>query len=301
MDVYGRGKEKMTYTLNEVREFLKANLIRDCQNLYGINDKKWFNKVTDNWFNDQYNYDGRWKVIIRAKVTTFGKILDMAAGCGTFVLYGLNHGYDVWGIEPEAWKREYYRRKIEASNYPGRYIYHIGAAVGEQLPYADDTFDFITTYQTLEHVNDVNKCIEEMLRVLKVGGILYIKAPNYNGFYEPHYRIPFLPRMSKRLASIYLKMIGRPLAGLRHLKWITEKSVMHGIIISKHRVIIQKQSDYYKTIRKTKIITALPSILRKKYVIDLLDTMIDIRIKTLKLLKFGCEEDTIDLLVTKIS
>jgi ubiquinone/menaquinone biosynthesis C-methylase UbiE len=94
----------------------------------------------------------------------------MAAGCGTFVLFGLHNGYDAWGVEPEEWKREYFRKKILASNYPVKYLDHVVASVGEALPFQDESFDIVTTYQTLEHVQDVNECIQEMLRVLKPGG-----------------------------------------------------------------------------------------------------------------------------------
>jgi ubiquinone/menaquinone biosynthesis C-methylase UbiE len=84
----------------------------------------------------------------------------------------------------------------------------------------------ITTYQTLEHVYDVQKCLEEMLRVLKPGGFLYIRAPNYDSFYEPHYGIPFWPKMNKKLATIYLMILGRPLIALHELNWITEKEII---------------------------------------------------------------------------
>src|SRR3989338_1338558 len=103
----------------------------------------------------------------------------MAAGCGTFVLFGLHRGYDVWGIEPEAWKREYFRLKIETSCYSTHFLKHVLAGYGESLPFANECFDCVTTYQTLEHVRDIKKCIEEMLRVLKPNGALYIRAPDY--------------------------------------------------------------------------------------------------------------------------
>ncbi|WP_219925286.1 methyltransferase domain-containing protein [Aeromonas veronii] len=36
--------------------------------------------------------------------------------------------------------------------------------------FEDNTFDVVTTYQTLEHVQDVAACIDELIRVAKPGG-----------------------------------------------------------------------------------------------------------------------------------
>lgn len=62
---------------------------------------------------------------------------------------------------------------------------------GEELRFADETFDAVTSWYVLEHVNDWKKCIQEMLRVAKVGGTICINAPDYNNSYEEHYLVDF--------------------------------------------------------------------------------------------------------------
>ncbi|MBE9204803.1 hypothetical protein IQ218_16905 [Synechocystis salina LEGE 06099] len=94
----------------KVKQFLRDQIAKESKILFGINSIELINQVTENWFNDQENYDGRWS-IIQEKIPHIGKILDMAAGCGTFVLYGLHKGYNVWGVEPEAWKLNYFSQK----------------------------------------------------------------------------------------------------------------------------------------------------------------------------------------------
>ncbi|MEK7846014.1 MAG: hypothetical protein AAB257_03520 [Nitrospinota bacterium] len=101
-------------SLAEVRNLLEINIRKDAKLYFGVNDNDWVKHVTDNWFNDQENYDGRWK-LIKERIPKVGRVLDMASGCGTFLLYGLHNEYDVWGIEPEEWKREYFRKKVNAS------------------------------------------------------------------------------------------------------------------------------------------------------------------------------------------
>ncbi len=45
------------------------------------------------------------------------------------------------------------------------------------LPFADGTFDAVTTDQVLEHVHDPRKAVQEFLRILKPGGQLHIATP----------------------------------------------------------------------------------------------------------------------------
>jgi len=180
--------------------------------------------VANTWHDDQ-SENWRWKEV-ESHNDHNGKILDMAAGVGTFLLYGLHQGYDVYGVEPEQWKLDYIRMKIEEKKYPQWYENRVIQAIGEDLPFPDNTFDFITSYQTLEHVQNVEKCFDEMLRVLKPGGKLKINAPDYRCWYEPHYLLPFMPKMNLTLAKIYLKCLARPVSGLTTLKWTTTPEIL---------------------------------------------------------------------------
>ena len=50
-------------------------------------------------------------------------------------------------------------------------------AVGEYLPFKDDTFDAVLSVAVLEHVRDPFRCAQEILRVLKPGGDLLSAVP----------------------------------------------------------------------------------------------------------------------------
>jgi SAM-dependent methyltransferase len=54
--------------------------------------------------------------------------------------------------------------------------------VGESLPFADNSFDVVTSYDVFEHVQDLGRVLDECRRVLKPGGVLYAVFPP---FYHP--------------------------------------------------------------------------------------------------------------------
>jgi SAM-dependent methyltransferase len=49
--------------------------------------------------------------------------------------------------------------------------------VGEELPFADNTFDAVFSFSVLEHVKDPFRCSAEIERVLKPGGVIYSSVP----------------------------------------------------------------------------------------------------------------------------
>lgn len=46
------------------------------------------------------------------------------------------------------------------------------------LPFPDNSFDIVTTFQFIEHINKRKEFVKECIRVLKPGGKLYITTPN---------------------------------------------------------------------------------------------------------------------------
>lgn len=80
----------------------------------------------------------------------------------------------------------------------------------EDLPFKDDHFDVVVTRNTLDHVEDVNLCIQEIRRVLKKNGVAYIGMNVFAGpllFYKTINKDPEHPyTFSKRS---FVKLIKR--------------------------------------------------------------------------------------------
>lgn len=60
--------------------------------------------------------------------------------------------------------------KISLYDYPESCGSRFIEAFGECLPFEDESFDIVSSYQTLEHISDVKACVKEMLRVVRKKG-----------------------------------------------------------------------------------------------------------------------------------
>ncbi len=295
-----KGIPSSAYSLAEVKAFLKGQLRIQIRLFSGNDSDIRLEQIANNWFDDQNNYDGRWS-IIRERMKKESRILDMSCGCGTFLLYGLHNGWDVWGIEPETWKRSYYRMKIQAAGYSSRYAQRFIAALGETLPFADSSFDLVTTYQTLEHVQDVRACMQEMLRVLKPGGILYIIAPDYSGWLEPHYGILFLHKINKRMARVYLKLRGRPLAALEALQWISEKQLIANLQSFPYPLKISRPGEHTAAMAQERLTKKSRNFIVQPESRKKMSSLVQsVKRRLRRMGSFWREPKTIDLWVTKI-
>ena len=107
-------------------------------------------------------------------------VLDL--GCFTggrsvawFERYELAHvtGLDVLDVYIEA-----ARQFAESRNVPAKF----DVGVGEHMPFDDESFDALLSFDVLEHVRDLERTLSECHRVLKPGGLFVVVFP---GFFQP--------------------------------------------------------------------------------------------------------------------
>lgn len=77
------------------------------------------------------------------------------------------------------------------------------------IPFRDASFGFVLCNDVLEHVSGEVKLMQEVLRVLAQRGAAYIQCANKYQIVEPHFLLPFLSWIPRRLANIYLKIARR--------------------------------------------------------------------------------------------
>lgn len=97
-----------------------------------------------------------------------GRLLDNGCGLGTYLTALAADSQQRFGLEVE-WERAQQARDTATG---------VVQAVGEMLPFADNSFDFILSNEVLEHVADDRQALAEMARVVRPGGRIVIFCPN---------------------------------------------------------------------------------------------------------------------------
>jgi demethylmenaquinone methyltransferase/2-methoxy-6-polyprenyl-1,4-benzoquinol methylase len=96
------------------------------------------------------------------------RVLDVACGTGLTTQAGLDlvgpRGYVV-GLDPSSGMLR------EARKGPCR---NLVQSVGEELPFPDGSFDFLSMGYALRHVSDLHLAFQEYRRVLRPGGIVFL-------------------------------------------------------------------------------------------------------------------------------
>lgn len=112
---------------------------------------------------------------VRATFDFFGnvhgkKILDVGCGKGRFSALLSEKGAHVIGVDISNGLLEIARKRVKNVRFEH------GSATN--LPFPDNSFDYVLCIETLEHIPDIEKALKEMARVLCVGGGLIIIDKN---------------------------------------------------------------------------------------------------------------------------
>ena len=109
------------------------------------------------------------KLVEKITKKTNGQFLDVGSGTGAFVNEMKQQGWQVTGLEPDADAR------AAAKN-----IYNIelkDMALFNHLPV--NSFDAITLWHVMEHVHNLTGYVQQLKKLLKQDGKLFIALPNY--------------------------------------------------------------------------------------------------------------------------
>ena len=111
------------------------------------------------------------------------KVIDVGCGAGRHSFEAFRRGADVVAFDQDATELNnvdtMFRAMAESGEVPRSA--HAEAVVGDALalPYPDGTFDCVIASEILEHVPADNTAIDELIRVLKVGGKLAVTVPRW--------------------------------------------------------------------------------------------------------------------------
>jgi len=98
-----------------------------------------------------------------------GKLLDIGAGAGAFLLQMKKEGWEVTGVEPDEDARKVASRDFKLHLQEPSFL--------ENLP--QHSFDAITLWHVLEHVHQLHQQVALLKKLLKPHGKIFIAVPNY--------------------------------------------------------------------------------------------------------------------------
>mgnify|MGYP006287971829 CR=1 FL=1 len=130
-----------------------------------------------------------------------GDWLDMGCGSGGIAAWLADHVDTITGVDPEPWERWQAFRE----SHPNLRFVH---ATAEESSLPDQSVDVVICNQVYEHVNEPQRLISEIRRVLRPGGYCYFAGPNLLFPIEPHVFWPFVHWLPRQVARGLMKTLG---------------------------------------------------------------------------------------------
>jgi SAM-dependent methyltransferase len=180
-----------------------------------------------------------------------GKVFEDGCGIGSYLARMETEKNFVVGMDIE------FARTLDARQKSPRVI----CGVGEHLPFPSDSFDLILSHEVLEHVQNDQEAVNEIVRTLKPGGRLALFCPNRGYGFETHGiywrgsyhfgNIPFvnyLPRRWRDKLAPHVNVYTR--AGLKKLfKGLPVKFVTVRTVFGAYDNIIARFPGFGKVLR----------------------------------------------------
>lgn len=132
-------------------------------------------------------------------------LLDIGCSSGMHLRHLARKARSVVAVDVDRVALEVARRKIKSRRV--KFMHYDG----EQLPFADESFDAVSTLDVLEHVADRETLVSEVLRVLRPGGTWTVTVP---------YRGPLARFSPENLAVDYPRLFGLLSSWFRPQHWI---------------------------------------------------------------------------------
>lgn len=144
--------------------------------------------------------------LIRPYLKKDTRLLEIGCSAGMFLWHVKKMVKEVVGIDFDAASAAYAAKKCGCTVYTTEIA---------STPLEKKSFDVICMFQTLEHVKDPLKFLDEVAEYLKPEGILYVEVPNLKDILVSSYDLPYHAQFYYHSAHLYyftLKSLSKLLA-----------------------------------------------------------------------------------------
>jgi len=133
------------------------------------------------------------------------RVLDVGCGKGGLIISCALRDCDAVGIDIDL--SELRIAKLRSKNFSAISLQLIRCDA-KFLPFRNNSFDLVTATSVLEHVDNPERAVKEMVRVLKPEGYILLTIPSPSFPREAHYKVFYIPYLPKKLGKIYLRLRG---------------------------------------------------------------------------------------------
>jgi SAM-dependent methyltransferase len=125
-------------------------------------------------------------------------------------------------------------------------------AAGEALPYRDQAFDLALCWDVVEHVQDAERLIAELGRVVRPGGRVLLTVINRLAWRDPHYHLLGINYLPRSWAEMLIRWRGRSKAtsALQDKQRLGE---MHYFTLPQFRALAQRHGFALWDIREERL------------------------------------------------
>lgn len=146
--------------------------LKDSEKIYWGNAEDYFNEARlifegKATHHRDPNYIADLEIIRKYKPS--GNFLDVGTNMGFFLRTAKDGQWNIYGVEPSSSLSEIARKHFGLN---------VKTAFLENADFDDSFFDIVTMTDVFEHVAEPKKLLDEVHRILKKDGILFIKVPN---------------------------------------------------------------------------------------------------------------------------
>ena len=193
---------------NQIKEKLKSDaLVYNCDTIDNTNSD--VKSLIDTALNEAYQVItiiGNYLNACKPDVS----ILEIGTGMGIAAACLKKAGFDVHAIEPHTAgfeNRSLLYQRVYALLDIGDIVLPVTI---EQMP-LNKQYDFIFSFNVLEHVNRIEAAFRVLSHILKPAGVMVHSCPNYYIPYEPHCNVlllPFVPQYTHYICRRLRNSVG---------------------------------------------------------------------------------------------